>query len=329
VPNRVGSPDPSAIDAGSRQAPSTVTGSGCPACGARAEAIRADDRFSDRLSACSACGLRWNPHPPVGEELTRLYTTGFYEGGPPRAGGLAARLHRLNGMLRLRELDGLEPGRLLDVGSGKGRFLDGAREAGWHVVGVEFAAAAAAESRARGLDVRVGDILDVELEGPFDAVTFWHVLEHLPDPGAALDRVRDLMPPGGRLIVSVPNLDSFQARLFGPAWFHLDLARHLHHFTPGSLRQLLQRHGFVVDRVGFFYPEMEAAGLVQSSLNRLGFEADRLYRFLKRDPTATQDAQTAASIGLAVALAPVAAAWSLVAPLVSSGASMQVVAHRG
>jgi hypothetical protein len=120
------------------------------------------------------------------------------------------------------------------------------------------------------------------------------------DAGARSGRLR----AGGRLVVSVPNIQSLQARLFGPHWFHLDMAHHLHHFTPGSLRLLLARHGFAVERMGFAYPEMEIAGLIQSALNRAGFERDQLFRFIKRDPGSgpASSASTSAGTGWSTAV---------------------------
>ena len=87
-------------------------------------------------------------------------------------------------------------------------------------------------------------------------------------------------------MISVPNGDSLQAHLGGERWFHLDLPRHLFQFTPRSLAALIERAGLRVVRIGHLYPEMEAIGLVQTTLNRAGFEDDLLYRFAKRDPSA-------------------------------------------
>ena len=179
-----------------------------------------------------------------------------------------------------------------------------------------------------GVNVIAGDFLELDVEGPFDAVTMWHVLEHLPDPLGAVVRAVDLMRPGGRLVISVPNVDSLQARFGGERWFHLDLPRHLFHFGPRSPSALVERAGLRVVRIGHLYPEMEAIGLVQTALNRAGFENDLLYRFAKRDPSAPRGAGVAGSAALALAAAPAAIAWSAVAPLLRTGASIQLVAER-
>jgi SAM-dependent methyltransferase len=267
--------------------------------------------------------------PPTGPELGGLYASGFYHPAPARGGALVRGLHRLNNAIRMRELRGMEVGRLLDVGCGKGRFLGAAKEAGWEVLGVEFAPASAeAARRTYGVEVVVGDFLEVSLEGDFDVVTMWHVLEHLPHPSAALDRAADLLRPGGRIVISVPNIDSLQARFGGEQWFHLDLPRHLFHFSPRSLSAIVERAGLRVVRIGHVYPEMEAIGLIQTTLNRAGLEENLLYRFAKRDPTAPGGIGVYASLALALAAAPVAVAWSGIAPILRTGASIQLVAER-
>jgi SAM-dependent methyltransferase len=207
--------------------------------------------------------------------------------------------------------------------------LAAARDAGWSALGVEFAAGAAAVSRERhGVDVIVGDFLSVPIAGPFDAVTMWHTLEHLQDPEAALQASAALLAPQGRLIVSVPNSSSAQARFGGDAWFHLDVPRHLFHYTPEALTALLKRTGFDVERIDFFYPEMEAIGFIQTVLNKAGLGEDTLYRFAKRDETVAQGGRLFTSGALALAVAPAAAAWSLMAPLLRTGASMQFLARK-
>lgn len=303
----------------------TQTGT-CVACGTSGVDLVWDSRLPG-LMRCLRCGLRSDQDPITADERADAYRTGFYSTNPHRGARLIGLFRQLNGAIRLRALSGLHPGRLLDIGCGKGHFLAAARAAGWEVVGVDTSPAAAEYAhRHYGISVHVGDAQEIKLDRPFDAVTMWHVLEHLADPSATLDLARELLGPGGRLVVSVPNLASAQARAFGNHWFHLDRRHHLHHFTPEALRALLTRRGFTVERIGSFYPEMEGVGFVQSLLNRVGFEDDLLYRFLKRDGTVHSTPQIAGSIALGAISLPAALALILMAPLVGLGASIQVVA---
>jgi SAM-dependent methyltransferase len=97
------------------------------------------------------------------------------------------------------------------------------------------------------VDARVGTLASANLEDEsFDAVVMRHSLEHVPDPVADLERVYRVLRPGGLLVISVPNFDSWERRRFGGAWFHLDLPRHRTHFVPDSLRLALSKSGFEV-----------------------------------------------------------------------------------
>lgn len=301
----------------------------CQACGSHGRPIRltAGDE-SWRPRGCPRCGLRWLASPPTGEALLELYRSGFYEQRAPRASAIVMTLHRLNSRLRLMTLREQRPGRMLDIGCGKGHFLAAAREAGWDVRGVDLSAEAVDYARRTyGLDVRVGDVADLDLDERFDAVTLWHVLEHVADPGDLIERSRSLLGPGGRLVISVPNAASLQARLAGVHWLHLDIPRHVFHFDLRSIDALLVGRGFAIERHDTFYPEMELAGLVQSVLNAAGGERDLIYRFLKQDPTVALNGRVATALVAAGLLIPGAAAWSLVAPLLDTGASLQVVAR--
>lgn len=136
-------------------------------------------------------------------------------------------------------------GTLLDVGCGSGSYLLAMQALGWQVIGVEPNEVAAGRARAAGLTVFAAT-LEATLIPPdsIDVVTFWHVVEHLPDPLATLQHARTLLRPGGQLLVEVPNVAALQARLFRASWFHLDQPRHLTMYTPQTLRLLLERAGF-------------------------------------------------------------------------------------
>jgi SAM-dependent methyltransferase len=139
-------------------------------------------------------------------------------------------------------------GRLLDFGCGGGRFLDQMQKRGWEVTGVDTSAAAVQRIRDElGLEAVAGSLPHAALTPySFDAITMWQSLEHVHEPLRVLCEARRLLVLGGTLIVSVPNIDSLPYRWFGPAWFGLDLPRHLTHFTPPTLCSMLEKAGFVV-----------------------------------------------------------------------------------
>ena len=140
--------------------------------------------------------------------------------------------------------------RALEIGCASGRFLERLRSEGWQVEGIEPSDAAAARARSRGLDVRTGTLDSTDLsEETFDAVFAWMVLEHVPDPRRTLEVVHRALKGGGWLTLSVPNAGCWEPWVFGRYWYAYDLPRHLHHFSPRRLRQLLHETGFVVERV--------------------------------------------------------------------------------
>jgi SAM-dependent methyltransferase len=182
---------------------------------------------------------------------------------------------------------GLPPrARVLDIGCGDGRLLAALAALGHEGVGTERASDHPRAGAARsGLEIRDGDLTDGSLAGArFDLCIYWHVLEHLHDPRASLLEAWRLIKPGGRLVVAVPNLESIQAGWAGSAWFHLDLPRHLFHFTPSSLAALLARAGFGVQWIGHHAVEQNPFGILQSALNRWarpGAPPNVLYEELK------------------------------------------------
>jgi SAM-dependent methyltransferase len=99
--------------------------------------------------------------------------------------------------------------------------------------------------RALGIPAVQGSLPHPDLAGSsFDLVTMMHSLEHVHDPLQVLRAARELLVPGGRLVVAVPNIESLPFRWFGSSWFGLDLPRHLTHFTPRTLPLMLRWAGF-------------------------------------------------------------------------------------
>ncbi len=213
-----------------------------------------------------------------------------YESAPtPRLAGVAGPLLSRFDRARLALL-GPPRGTLLDIGAGRGRFVASARAAGWSASGIEPSARGVEAARSvYGVELERSSLADVS--GTYDAVSLWHVLEHLDDPGEALAHVASLLPAGGMLLVGVPNLASVQARIGRDRWFHLDLPRHRTHFTPAGLRSLLERHGFTVEREQHVLLEHNPFGLWQTLANRVTRTPSWLFNTLKRNaPLVHRDA---------------------------------------
>jgi SAM-dependent methyltransferase len=273
----------------------------CPACGEELVAWRrAPDNepasaATRLLLRCPGCGTART----AGEAPPDAHASGAYAPGAPRGARAAAPLLRAFDRRRLALLGGAG-GPLLDVGAGKGRFVAYARSHGYpDATGIE------PSPRAAAPDVEPLALEDAAF-ADLGAITLWHVLEHVEDPEAALRRLRAWLRPGGTLLVGVPDLDSLQARIGGPRWYHLDLPRHRTHFTARGIVTLLERTGFAVDHVERRLLEHNPFGLWQSAVSRVTPTPSWLYHALKRN--APLRAADAVPTALAVPLLPLAVA---------------------
>ena len=241
----------------------------------------------------------------------------------PRGSRIAAPLLALFDRARLALLP-KPPGRLLDVGAGRGRFVAAARRAGYDARGIEPSPRGIEAARSvYGVDLVPAGIEAAQEEG-LDVVTAWHVLEHLDDPAGALERIRTWLRPGGALLVGIPNLGSVQARLAGDRWFHLDLERHRVHLTVEGVEALLRRCGFTPVHTRHVLFEHNPLGLWLSLLPT----RTSAYPFqLLRGTARFAAADTLVTLA-ALPLLPVAVLAELVFGLARRGGTIAVVATR-
>ncbi len=177
-------------------------------------------------------------------------------------------------------------GKLLEIGSSVGLFLDEARRAGWDAYGVEPSRWAAESARARGLSVFNGTLEEFVAEGgQFDVVVSWDVFEHLEDPVAALKRAYELLRPGGLFVFTTVNLGGLGRKLFRGRWPWF-MRMHLHYFTKESLTRMVRGSGFEV-----LSTSTEAKTL------KLGYVLDRARGFL--GPLASLARALASTFGVA------------------------------
>jgi SAM-dependent methyltransferase len=208
--------------------------------------IPSTDRFGTALSdivRCATCGHMQLERLPSDAVLAEAYgeaaSADYVEEEAGQRATARAVLDRLERHVRR--------GALLDLGSWVGFLLAEARDRGWDVVGVEPSEFASAYARDRlGLDVRTAGLLTADFGGRgFDAVVLGDVIEHLPRPGEALDRVAELLAPGGAVCLMLPDAGSRVARTLGARWWSV-IPTHVQYFTRRSLRILLARHGYEV-----------------------------------------------------------------------------------
>ena len=195
-----------------------------------------------RILRCCDCTFGFRQFRPSDEQLARLYTQAdavVYEAEKAGRNWTAERNAGI--VLRRRAV----PGRILDVGCASGAFLRAMLAHGWSGEGVEPSTvqfALAEEALAGRCRLHQCSLQEAKLEGRFDVVSLWDVLEHVTDPLCFLRDCRERLVPGGLIVLNVPDLDSIQARLLGRRW-PLLLAEHLNYFNLGSLRQCAERAG--------------------------------------------------------------------------------------
>lgn len=236
------------------------------------------------LVQCESCKLVQVRPLPSEEELASLYFHDYYGWSNVNgfAEGLATELQRWFLDRRCRKIHKkMSVGRLLDVGCGDADFLQGMQRLGWDVSGVE-PSRLARKALPKTLRPLVVERLENIKSGPFDVITLWHVLEHLPSPERALIKCKALLKKNGLLFVAVPNFGSWEAKLGRQRWFHLDIPRHLYHFTPVTITALLEKSGYRVRRINFFSWIYNTFGLLQTLMNMVVPEQNYLYYRWKR-----------------------------------------------
>jgi SAM-dependent methyltransferase len=213
--------------------------------GARAEElIPTTDRYGSALGdivRCPACGHMQLDRFPSEAELGEAYGEAESEDYVEEEAGQRATARVALGRIERH----VERGALLDLGCWVGFLLAEARDRGWETAGVEPSEFASTYARERlGLQVLRAGLLEAELpERHFDAVVMGDVIEHLPRPADALDRIAALLRPGGVLYLALPDAGSRLAERMGERWWSV-IPTHVQYFTRPSLFTLLRRRGY-------------------------------------------------------------------------------------
>lgn len=282
------------------------------------------------MHECLGCGALHVVPQPTPEQLGGFYEESYYGGSPHKFIGPVARLVSLFQGGRARRLSRhlSPPARVLDVGCGNGAFLVRLQQRGFEVEGTELTRFAVERVPPEsGIPVHVGDLRELDLPSDhYDAVTMWHVLEHVRDPRATCEAVARVLRPGGYFLMALPNVASWQASLFGMHWFHHDPPRHLFGLNPRSLSLLLSRHGFDLLRLDTFSLDHDSYGWVQSVLNALGFRRDHAYDTLKGLDEASSWRRVVDLTSVAILAGP-AVAIAAIESLLGRGGTMTATAR--
>jgi SAM-dependent methyltransferase len=280
---------------------------------------------------CRRCDLARTAPAPSEAELDGYYPKGYHSTTKRYRGGMDRVLSMVHAS-RIRTIERLlgGPGSVLDIGCGPGVLINQMRSRGWRVRGTERSPSAAQQARdVFHLDVTAVDVDTLVADGAtYDAVVLWHVAEHLRAPQETVRGIAQLLRPGGVLLIAVPNFGSPEARIGRAGWFHLDVPRHLIHFTATTLAAILEPAGLRPVKVTHLVPEYDLFSFVQTAENRLGLPPNLLYDVLRRPEARLRRRQSSRVLaGVAVGLAiPLSLAAMIVAPIAASARRSATIA---
>ena len=231
--------------------------SACPCCNNEsiAKALSAKDHTVSKkvfeIWHCNLCTARFTQNVPGKNEIEKYYQSEDYiSHSDTKEGFVNSLYHRV----RKRTLHGkrktvekftkLSTGRVLDIGSGTGAFLNTINKAGWDVTGIEPDETARDNAKKLyGLSLQPPQELFNLPAQSFDAITLWHVLEHVHELHEYMNQLKKLLKTRGYLFIAVPNYTCYDEKVYKEFWAAYDVPRHLYHFSPTSITQLLLQHG--------------------------------------------------------------------------------------
>ena len=209
---------------------------------------------------CEDCGLVFLNPRILESALAAFYTSSYLPYRVEEAWGkYAAFVKRDQQKIDQARIDRVKKhhkltakSRILDVGCGKPTFLSClSKETDSHLIGLDFSDEGWKNEpeNYRGIDLRVGQIADLKLEVPVDVITMWHYLEHDYQPQEHLRQLLAIAKPQTKLIVEVPNFDSYTRRKFGKYWSGYHTPRHTGLYSPENIKLLMKKSGWQVEKV--------------------------------------------------------------------------------
>jgi len=221
----------------------------CPICGEKdfTKYLETLDYTATRepftIQRCDHCSLLLTNPRPTKASIEKYYQSDQYishtGGGDTLIDTMYRTARNITLKSKLRLINKYQSKfNLLDYGCGTGEFLATCKDAGWTVSGVEPSDDARVKNRK---DLHVVDDLS-KITTQVNAITMWHVLEHIHDLSETLAKLRSLLTNNGTVFIAVPNHESYDAQYYKGCWAGYDVPRHLWHFNKDNIKTLLTRH---------------------------------------------------------------------------------------
>jgi SAM-dependent methyltransferase len=194
-----------------------------------------------RLSQCRTCSFISTSPMPSLETLRQYYDQDYWLPGNGRTSKLLTRLYaiRMAGIIKdIRQLV-LPKARILDWGAGDGSFVRLLDQQGYDSYGIDQFSCPTGHPKLINAAIDAAPFADKS----FDAITCFHVLEHIGNPVGSVTKALKLLRPDGLLVVEVPNIASWGFKFFKKSWYPLDVPIHINHFSPAVLQRLFENTG--------------------------------------------------------------------------------------
>jgi 2-polyprenyl-3-methyl-5-hydroxy-6-metoxy-1,4-benzoquinol methylase len=198
---------------------------------------------------CASCELRFTQDVPDADSIGQYYQSEDYISHTNTEKGFINKLYQRVRNFTLEQKAGLikkytkPKGNLLDLGAGTGAFLATMKGKGWNITGVEPDEGARQQAKKLfDLHLKTPNVLPQLPDASFDAITLWHVLEHVHQLHDYIEQLKRLLKGDGKIFIAVPNYTSVDAQQYGNYWAAYDVPRHLYHFAPRSIQKLMQLH---------------------------------------------------------------------------------------
>ena len=240
---------------------------------------------SFRFARCKSCGLIYLDNDLSPEELESLDYKEYHVTPASFHRGTFSFVMSLFILMRAGKIEKMkQKGVILDVGYGNGGFLKKMLSRGWSCYGIDILPYAIESTGGKdSINIFCGRLNDIKLPVDFfDVVTFWQSFEHMREPSLSLRRVHDILKGSGILFISVPNVDSFEARISLAKWFGVQPPLHAYLYSPKTLIGLLEKNGFSVVDLKKNSVEYNFPLFAQTFFNAMGGETNLLYNFLRR-----------------------------------------------